>query len=197
MPGNLSSYDALDIVRCFLLLTEQRSRFFLTQKLNMGEGSVRSILEVLKNMQLIEPSPKGHIQSSEGKALSKKFTSRLTLHNSRKSEKLLSLFFPLFPNDILIACELFEDHNLKDVYLLRDEAIRMGADGAFVMRYTNGKLDFPHFCYDGDLSPIENEFNFKKEGIIFLVIAKNESIAEKGILNMLCNLSNLFEDLVA
>ena len=195
MPGNISSYDTLDIVRCFLLLREQRSRLFLTQKLNIGEGSVRSILENLKSKGLIQPSPKGHIQSPSGKELNKKLRSNLILHKPIRSEKLLSQFFPLFPNDMLIACELFEEKNLRDVYLLRDQAIRMGADGAFVMQYTAGRLDFPHFAYDGDLSSIENEFNFKKEGIIFLVIAKSEVGAVKGILNMICSVSTLLDDL--
>ena len=53
MVSNITHYVKTDIIRAFLLIKENVSRNELVSKLALGEGSVRTILDVLKDKNLI------------------------------------------------------------------------------------------------------------------------------------------------
>jgi len=53
MVGNIPGYVKTDIIRAFLLMKENISRNKLVKKLELGEGTVRTILDILKHKNLI------------------------------------------------------------------------------------------------------------------------------------------------
>ncbi len=66
MVGNLSNYHKLDVVRMLFSLTEIKSRSQLVESLEIGEGTIRTLLTMLKDKKLIESTSGGHILSKKG-----------------------------------------------------------------------------------------------------------------------------------
>ena len=197
MPGNIPSFDVLDVIRCFLLLEQQRSRTFLTEHLQLGEGTIRSILVQLKEKGLIIPSNKGHILSKKGVDLVVRIKKQASFYDpALVKPHFFTSFFPLFPKDVVKCCHLFRDYSsLRDIYLLRDHAIRKGADGALILVFSEGRLQFPGYTYPGDLSILEQMFPLQlKKGIVLIVVAETEILAQKGLLNILHNLTPVFNE---
>ena len=195
MPGNIASFDKLDIIRCFFLLKEQHSRNSLKKKLKLGEGSIRSILDILKEKKLISPSNQGHILSNDGKELYDKIIKEIISHKSLTSEPFLKTYFPLFQNHIILCYQLpHYKKQVTDIYLLRDHAVRMGADGSLILEYKNGKLKFPGFDINDNFEIIENLFELEKIGLVLIVVAKDKITAHRGILNIVDHLTNIFQE---
>ena len=72
MVGNLSNFTKIDILRCILRINKPLSRSQLSKALNLGEGTIRSILDILKKNKILMSSKKGHYLSAEGNAIVKK-----------------------------------------------------------------------------------------------------------------------------
>ena len=67
MVGNISNFGKLDVLRAFLNINQKPiSRSQLTSQLKFGEGTVRSILGILKSKNLIESTREGHFLSKKG-----------------------------------------------------------------------------------------------------------------------------------
>ena len=67
MVGNTPNFTKLDILRCFLRLDRKISRKELASELRLGEGTVRTILDILKGIGLLDSSRVGHFLSGKGK----------------------------------------------------------------------------------------------------------------------------------
>ncbi|MBI2656169.1 hypothetical protein HYX03_00330, partial [Candidatus Woesearchaeota archaeon] len=52
MVGNIQNFTKLDILRCFLRFNKNTGRQELSRKLELGEGTVRTILNTLKSKKL-------------------------------------------------------------------------------------------------------------------------------------------------
>jgi predicted transcriptional regulator len=194
MPGNPAKYDKLDIVNCFLLLSKQQSRGALLEQLQLGEGSIRSILDILKDKGLIDPSNQGHIHSNTGKDVYDKISNEISFHES-DSKSFLEKYFPLFKNDVLLCVQLKEyNQTLKDVYLLRDWAVRTGADGLLTLQYLGDKLRFPQYESAEDFTIVEELFGINKCGTVLIVTAKDKHIAKRALLNVVDNLTSIFNE---
>ena len=48
MVGNLSNFMRIDVLRCLLKIEKPISRLKLSEILELGEGTIRSILDILK-----------------------------------------------------------------------------------------------------------------------------------------------------
>lgn len=124
-PGNL--------IHVFLLLDKTHSRAALCRASGLGEGSVRTILRVLKRGGLATGTRKGHSLTHKGKALYDYIGSILKIsENCNKFPGKKALCFQIHPP-------------LREVesYKLRDLAVAEGAEGAMIFLCTELGLVLP------------------------------------------------------
>ena len=79
MVGNKPNYTKFDVLRCFFRIGEGISRHNLAKSLELGEGTIRTILGILKNKKLIESTKKGHFLSSRGNSEMSKLKENMAL----------------------------------------------------------------------------------------------------------------------
>ncbi len=124
-----------DVLHVLLRLQRPVSRAELAASTGLGEGSIRSILDILKNKGFVESSKKGHWVSPRGKLLLRKVDGILTISKPSKLE---------FPK----AKERLCFHIRKPVssvpsYVLRDIAVKWGASGALIFHFNGKELVMP------------------------------------------------------
>src|SRR3989344_1154647 len=66
MVGNIPNFTKIDILRCFLRFNKNIGRQELAKDLELGEGTARTILEILKSNNLLDSTKKGHFLSRKG-----------------------------------------------------------------------------------------------------------------------------------
>ena len=71
----------------------------------------------------------------------------------------------LFPDKKSIAIHVKSPNKIEKTVILRDEAIKNGAEGALILKYDK-KLKFYDMDYKEDFSQIETEFDLKKNDVI-------------------------------
>ncbi|MFH1317051.1 MAG: winged helix-turn-helix domain-containing protein [Candidatus Woesearchaeota archaeon] len=173
MVGNLSNYTKYDIIRCFLLINKKGvSRLFLANNLDIGEGTVRTILNKLKKKGLIKSNQMGHALSQKGGKISENIHGLLMFKHDIKAD-----FFKernLTNNAILLMTE----KEIKFDIFQRDVAIKNGADSCLILAYKNRKLHLHLFSGRFDLSSIKNEFNLNDNNLIVITFAKDKRWTE-------------------
>ena len=63
MVGNIANFTKIDLLRCLLKIEKPVSRSFLAKSLELGEGTIRSILDILKSKGYIESNNIWHYLS--------------------------------------------------------------------------------------------------------------------------------------
>jgi len=145
MAGAAPSFGEVHVVRTLLFLSAGRAgRKSLVGVLGVGEGSVRTIIKRLKAEGLVESKPRGHALSPRG---------------GRTVAALLRRF--AMPQDVELdivpgkRCCVTVAHNAAGKISTgvgeRELAVRAGADGALLLRFSGGCLGFP--CGDVSLDP--------------------------------------------
>ena len=66
MVGNIPNFTKIDVLRCFLRLKKNTGRQELARDIGLGEGTIRTILNILKSKQLLDSTKKGHFLSKKG-----------------------------------------------------------------------------------------------------------------------------------
>src|SRR3989338_3881260 len=135
MVGNLSNYTKLDILRCFLNIRTGTSRNEIVTSLDLGEGTVRTILDSLKNRNLITSTRNGHSLTYKGLSLLGKINSMVELKDAALDE-----YKHLKKSAIRLRAS-----SSKKEYELRDIAVKNGAEAALVLRYDGSKLIMPNY----------------------------------------------------
>jgi len=79
MVGNLSNFTKIDILRCLLKIEEPVSRGELSKILDLGEGTIRAILDILKKNKFLESNKQGHFLSAIGDNIVKKITNIINI----------------------------------------------------------------------------------------------------------------------
>jgi len=181
MVGNIPNFNEIDVLRCFLNIDMNISRAELVKKLEFGEGTVRTILDILKNNELINSTQKGHSLSGEGKRI---------LDNVKKDVELLerieySGYEGLKSQGIIIK----NAQKLEKTTLLRDKAIKSGADSALILVYDN-KLKMPDFESGEDFSGLEKYYNFSNGDILIAAFASSKKLAEQSALSVVIELND-------
>lgn len=170
MPGNLPNFDRYDVLRCFLRIRSNISRALLTQELGLGEGTMRSILDTLKNRKLISSNRQGHSLTAIGKKLRHRLDSlmdSLSMDSNR-----------VYPGREKYAFLLKLSRHARVGYEQRDIAVRHGADAALIMHYDDGLVmpDVTGF----DTGPFEVLFSFRKNNILVVTVADDRIKAERS-----------------
>lgn len=186
MVGNLSNYTKLDVLRCFLSIRANTSRNDIVTNLNLGEGTVRTILDFLKDKSMITSTRKGHSLTYKGLSLLGNIKTMIDVKDVKLSE-----FKPLKNSAIQLKTT-----TPKKEYELRDIAIKHGAESALIFKYNGKKLIMPKSEKQSfSFSHLENDFEFAKNDLLVVSFAKDKRWAEISNLAIALETNSEFKDL--
>lgn len=138
-PSRILSFKTAHALKCLQLLqqNEYASRTFLAKELDLGEGSIKTLIKHMKVNNLIE-------------------TTRAGCRLTSKGRKLSSNLFAALPAEIDIPMNSITIGNYNHAVLLRDyafavtsgieqrdEVIRFGGDGATTLLFKDNKFVMP------------------------------------------------------
>ncbi|TET58896.1 DUF4443 domain-containing protein [Candidatus Bathyarchaeota archaeon] len=142
-PGPTPSFSVVHVIRALELLGEKPiGRNRLSQKLTLGEGATRTLIERLRSLSLIVVDRKGCAFSRKGRKLWS------TLHATIPRKTVLKESgLTLAPFNVAI---LVKDgsSNVRFGIEQRDAALLAGAKGATTLISKNGRLTIPPDCRD-------------------------------------------------
>ena len=173
MVGNLASFTKIDIIRCLLRVGKPISRAELSKTLDLGEGTIRSILDILKKNKLLESNNKGHYLSTKGSNLVNKIKNYVNMKEIVSNK--------IFSNKKKIAVCVKKPKKAIKSYILRDEAVKNGADGAVILRFDK-KLILYDSGYKEDFTDVENKFDLATNDMVIVTYAESYRLAEHGAL---------------
>jgi hypothetical protein len=143
-PSRILSFDIAHVFKAFQLIENNGhiSRDLLCQELNLGEGSIKTLIKHLKMQDLIETSRIGTKMSVKGnKIFSHILTSVPRECPLPKCSVALGRYnYAVLLKQLSIA--------VKSGIEQRDAAIKMGALGATTLFYANEKFIIPGTRYD-------------------------------------------------
>jgi hypothetical protein len=139
-PSRLLSFDLVHVFKTMQLLEDKKkiSRSLLMRELDLGEGSVKTLVKHMKMSKLIENSNAGMWFTDKGRTVYSK------LHFSIPEEMDIpkcSIALGKFNHAVLVK-DLA--HGIKSGIEQRDAAIKSGAVGATTMIFRNGELFMPN-----------------------------------------------------
>lgn len=187
MVGNLSNFTNIDILRCLLKIDKPVSRSQLSKTLDLGEGTIRSILDKLKKTKLLESNNKGHFLSAIGNNLVKKIKDDIDM-------KVITLT-NFYPNKKKTAIHIRDPKKIGKTHILRDEAVKNGAEGAIILYYDN-KLKVFDSDYEQDFSELENKFDLGKNDLLIVAYADSYKLAEHGAFAVVIHLDKNLRDII-
>lgn len=178
MVGNSTNFNNEDIIRTFLAINNKSiSRSELVKIIKVGEGSIRTILDILKGKEFLESNKKGHRLSEKG--MKKKRTILKTIDKPKK--------LSLECYNKMKACGLVMKNpgKIQVGFEQRDEAIRKGAYSAILFRYDKDikvpgvEFDFEK-AYPKDHEILKENFEMNKGDLLILTFAKDYRICENS-----------------
>jgi predicted transcriptional regulator len=133
-----ASYSPVHIVKFLFLLSEApMGRFQLMKEMGMGEATIKTLVKRLKKNKLIEPSTKGNVLTKKGNELLKRFLMKIS-----KPIKIDTSDYTVGKYNTAILVKN-SSKKVKFGIEQRDEAIKIGADGATTLICNENRLIFP------------------------------------------------------
>jgi DNA-binding PadR family transcriptional regulator len=179
-------FDTLDIIRIFLLIgkyvTINRKDLSLIGEI--GEGSVRTILDTLSEKNLIIRRKKGNELSELGKNIFNNLIKIFTLPKKVKADVFKDGYYAYAS-----VLRKYEKKKIKSLYKARDFAIRAGCNSAMVLICTKKSIKIP-YVRKWDFNILREEFSVIPGDLIIITSAVNRRISEKGILAIIKYLSD-------
>ncbi|WP_297421092.1 DUF4443 domain-containing protein [Thermococcus sp.] len=130
--GAYPEFTLEDVVAVLFMLREPVGRKTISEVLELGEGSVRTLLKKLSHRGAIKSTQKGHSLSAGGE----KLLDGIERNFSGTAQVGTVEGLPAF------ALRVKEPGDFKSIEL-RDEAIRFHAKGAMILVVENGRIVFP------------------------------------------------------
>lgn len=183
--GAYPEFTLEDVIATMFLLKEPIGRKAIAEILDLGEGSVRTLLKKLEITGAIDSAQRGHFLSRKGKKLLEDIKELFSeVHFVGKVEGM-----PAY------AIIVKNPPQFKSIEL-RDEAIRFFAKGAIILIVKNGEPVFPE-----DERPLRNTMrelamnigevlNFSDGDLIVVTWAENPSDAMKSAYHVALTLKN-------
>ena len=175
--GPKPQFDRAELRRALRVIGKKGpiGRKSLTGELDLGEGSVRTILKRLKDSGLIVSTPGGHELTEKGEGEMKESPELLELDAGELTvgETDVAAVVRSAASKIRFGVEE------------RDEAIKAGAKGATVLVFKNGELVFPDETVDVETrveSELEDFFHLENGDVVIIGTGQNRKQAEKGVL---------------
>ncbi|MAE42946.1 hypothetical protein CMO93_04185 [Candidatus Woesearchaeota archaeon] len=176
MVGNIANFRKLDIIRCLLKIDRPVSRSNLSQMLGLGEGTIRSILDILKEKDLLVSDKQGHSLSANGNSVVRKIKNYIEIGKVNLDS--------IYQGKKNIAIHIKNPKKIEKAVELRDTAVKNGADGALILEY-DGQIKF-YESIDSDtehnFNEIENKFDLSKDDMVIVAYADSYMLAEHGAL---------------
>ena len=176
MVGNIPNYSAIDVLRCFLRLNEPIGRQELSSNLELGEGTIRTILKDLKSKKFLDSTRNGHFLSSKG------LGEIGAIYGSISKPRQINVQ-GLYPKYRKVGIRLIKQQGIWDFYRLRDIAVKNGAEGAVILKF-DGKLYTPKYGKSQDYKSIEKEFDFGDGDAFIIAFSDKLKSAEIGALSI-------------
>ncbi len=175
-----------DIFRVFLKIGEKGKldRKTLAKVCDIGEGSIRTILEILEKKKIIEKRKKGNILGKIGKKYFQKIAEIMSPIKKVKRD--------VFKDGLAcLGCVVksYEKNKITSLYKARDYAIRAGCNSAMVLIRTKEHIKIP-YVRKWDFDELKKEFETEKGDLIVLASAKNTRTSENGIIAVCTYLSD-------
>lgn len=189
MVGNIPNFTKIDVLRCFLRFQKNTGRQEIAKNLELGEGTVRTILEILKSKKLLDSTKKGHFLSKKGDEMLNQ------IYDAINPPKNLS-FQHIYPSLKKIGVIVRNASNLKELYRLRDIAVKSGADGALILKFEN-RLYAPESGYEQDYKELEKSFDLKNGDILVVAFSNDKRNAENGALAIAVELSGFLKKFIS
>jgi predicted transcriptional regulator len=172
-----ASYSPVHVVKILFLLSEKTmGRFQLMRETEMGEATIKTLIKRLKKNKLIESSTKGNVLTKKGNELLKKILTKIS-----KPIKIDMTDYTVGKYNTAI---LVKNSSKKVRFGVeqRDEAIKIGADGATTLIYSNNRLVFPG-C-DKKITGLEKTilkyFNVENGDVIVIGSGPTKKISEEA-----------------
>ena len=181
MVGNLSNFTRIDILRCLLKIDQPLSRSQLSKILDLGEGTIRAILDILKKNKLLESNKQGHYLSAKGNSIVEKILSNINIKKIDLTE--------LPKNKKKTALHMKNPKKTEKSYVLRDEAVKNGADGALILIFDK-KLRLYDSDFEADFNEVEKKFDLGKNDLVIITYADSYKLAERGALAVAISLNS-------
>jgi hypothetical protein len=172
MVGNISNYTSFDVLRTFLVIEENISRSSLVEKLDLGEGTVRTVLDLLKKKKLIKSTQSGHSYSSKGQSIIDKINKTIQLRKLESKK--------IFQEHKKVALLLKNKKDINVNYKLRDIAVKNGAEGALIFVY-NGKLTLPG-AEGNEFKELDDLFDYAKNDLLIITFSGSYRWSENAAL---------------
>jgi hypothetical protein len=143
-PSRILSFDVAHIFKALQLIDTRGhiSRESLCKELNLGEGSIKTLVKHLKMKHMIKTSNSGTKMSDKGKEF---FEELLSSIPTEYGIPKCSIAFGKFNYAVLLKQLNFA---IKSGIEQRDAAIKMGGIGATTLLFRNGKFMMPTANYD-------------------------------------------------
>ena len=189
MVGNIQNFTKIDVLRCFLKFNKNISRHELAKELELGEGTIRTILNVLKSKKLLVSNKKGHSLSESGVDLLKH------AYKSISMPKFIILQ-NIYPQLKKVGVLVRDASKLREIYKLRDIAVKNRADGAIILKFEN-KLYAPESNYEQDYKELEKYFDFKNDDVLVIAFSNENKNAENGALAIAIELNQFLKNFMS
>jgi predicted transcriptional regulator len=176
-----ASYSPVHVVKILFLLSEKPlGRFQLMKEMEMKEATIKTLVKRLKNNKLIESSTKGNLLTKKGNELLKKTLMKI----SKPIEIDISDYTVGKYNTAILVKNSSKE--VKFGVEQRDEAIKIGADGATTLICSNGKLTFPG-C-NRNITELEKTlrkyFKIENEDVIVISSGSTKKISEEAAIKV-------------
>lgn len=153
-PSRVLSFNSSHVFKTLQLIDREGyvSRLLLIKELQLGEGSIKTLIKHLKMEKLIITTNKGTTLSERGRKIFEEM-SRFICAETRIPRSSISV--SVFNYAVLLR---FVKYAIKQGVEQRDAAIKMGAKGATTLVYKDGKFLIPGTKYNAlkDEKTIEN-----------------------------------------
>lgn len=191
------SFKPLHFILALIIFDEKKmgiGRYKLKKDLDLTEGQVKSLLERMKKMGLIEINSRksGHIISQEGTKLIIELSKLLT-----SPKPPLFKYEDLTVGEIAYFSVVFDSSELlaqRDVLAQRDAAKFIGGTGATSLIYKNGKFIYPSDTgkFYPNITPKDLEISppIKENDVLVIGTGEKENIARLATLAAALTLVN-------
>ncbi|MBI2124584.1 DUF4443 domain-containing protein [Candidatus Pacearchaeota archaeon] len=188
MVGNIPNYTKIDVMRCFFRLNKKISRQELARELEMGEGTIRTILDLLKSRKLLASSKRGHLLSKKGMYALDEILRSISMPTPITTKRL-------YPQYKKIGVIVKNAPAFRKAYKLRDIAVKNDADGAVILKFQN-RLYAPQAGAGQDFEELEKQFEFENGDALVIGFSDNKRNAENGALAIAIELSNALKKFI-
>jgi hypothetical protein len=179
--GPTPSFTPLHLAKAIEVIGRERiGRALLSERLALGEGATRTLIDRLLEADLIRISKRGCELTTKGSSVLRYLSSKLGPMKAIPTSPMT-----VGPHDFGILVKKAAS-KVSSGIMQRDAAVRTGANGAVTLVYAHGQLHMPHAEHSRSkgsqdtIKVILEKFLPSKNDVIIIAGADTERMAEDG-----------------